>query len=259
MNTRSITRLLQRSMPLLLSAATVAAAVMSTVLSAKAGIKANEAISAKENELERELTASEKVKLTWKYYILPGSVAAAAAAGSIGQFVTSKRALASAAMAYGGIKHSYDRYVEQNKSVNGEDAHLKALLGKDAGVAAKVRVFTDEFGGTNTLDFDADEDMRTFYDAFSCTYFESTMNQVMAAQQLLNRELVKEGEVSSVYWYECLGIEPPEEYQHYVWTLEDDLCWIDFNNTKVTLDDGFECCVIEFAIQPYPDPEYTYF
>lgn len=104
----------------------------------------------------------------------------------------------------------------------------------------------------SSLDFDEHDpnDERLFYDAFSNRYFESSINRVIQAEYHLNRDFVISGYLPVNHFYELLGLTPLESGNAVGWSIDDGLCWIDFNHSKVTLDDGLEVLVIDMDWVP---------
>ena len=63
-------------------------------------------------------------------------------------------------------------------------------------------------------------------------------------------------------FYELLGIATLPGGDEVGWWVDDDseTYWIDFNNTRVELEDGLECWIIEPCSDPMvPPPDYGYF
>ena len=92
-----------------------------------------------------------------------------------------------------------------------------------------------------------------FYDDWSGRYFESTIEQVIAAQYHINRNFVLRGYVTLNELYEFLGLETTEYGNTVGWAVEDEMYWIDFHQHKVIMDDGLECYIIETPWGPSPD------
>lgn len=98
-------------------------------------------------------------------------------------------------------------------------------------------------------DFDEeDEKVRMFYDVYSDRYFRSTISRVLEAEYHINRNFVLGGIVSVADFYSFLGLSYEDGGDDYVWVMEDDMYWIDFDNSK--RDDGV--LTIEFAVDPIP-------
>lgn len=95
---------------------------------------------------------------------------------------------------------------------------------------------------------------RTFYDAFSQRYFESTIEKVIQAEYHLNRNFMFAGVIPLNDFYEFLGLEKTELGDTVGWSsVNGDIYWIDFNHHRLTLDDGMEIYVIEMVFEPTPE------
>ena len=236
----------------------MAGVVTTAVLTAKATPKAQELLA--ELKLEKlKPTKTEVVKKVAPIY-LPAAVSGALTIGCIvATTVLSRKSQASLAGAYALLNHNYQRYRGTVKRLFGEEADQQVI---DEIVKSKcdfTGIITPGIVDSSTLDFGVDEDIRLFYDSFSERYFESTIGRVLQAEYHLNRNYSLGMEPTPNEFYEFLGLEPTLDGDSYSWDPEDGWMWIDFNNRKVILDGGLECCVIDFAISPKKENDEDYY
>lgn len=268
MNARNVRRAVMKFAPLALTMIAAAGTVATGYFAAKAGYKSVERLKEAEEDKGEPLTTSEKVKEVGLMYV-PAIASGIVTIGStVGSYAVGRKINLGLGAAYLAAKNEYKRYSDEVREEYGDEAHAKilskmAMPGIERANPENDVLVHSSFDQECNLDFEALEEERTFLDAWSGKYFVSTINRVMAAEQCLNRQFVlidnlcgKSSDVSLAAWYEYLGIEPPKDSDNYCWLTGNDLYWIDFNHYKMTTDDGFECCVIEFASSPYPNP-YT--
>lgn len=164
----------------------------------------------------------------------------------------SKHQQAALTSAYALLNDSYNNYKTKLKDLYGEDAHQKIIDAIASEKAKDVYITSTGLLRNSSLDFDEHDpnDERLFYDAFSNRYFESSINRVIQAEYHLNRDFVISGYLPVNHFYELLGLTPLESGNAVGWSIDDGLCWIDFNHSKVTLDDGLEVLVIDMDWVP---------
>lgn len=80
--------------------------------------------------------------------------------------------------------------------------------------------------------------------------FESSINRVIQAEYHLNRDFVISGYLPANHFYQLLGLEPLGGGDTVGWSIDTGIYWIDFNHSKVTLDDGLEVLVIDMDWVP---------
>ena len=91
----------------------------------------------------------------------------------------------------------------------------------------------------------------TFYCEFSERYFESTMEKVLSAQTDINKIFVTRGYATVNDFFNLLGLEPEEAGDYYEWsTWSEDYSWIDFINTKCTINDDLDYVSIRAPFAP---------
>ena len=194
----------------------------------------------------------EAVKSAWVCYI-PAAISGTATIFCIfGANVLSKRQQAALTSAYALLNDSYNNYKDKLKELYGEEAHQKIVDAIAAEKAKDVYITSTGLVRNSSLDFDEHDpnDERLFYDAYSNRYFESSINRVIQAEYHLNRDFVISGYLPANHFYQLLGLEPLEGGDTVGWSIDTGIYWIDFNHSKVTLDDGLEVLVIDMDWVP---------
>lgn len=235
--------------------------VATSVMTARATIKAIEDINEAECEKKEELTKMEIVKVTGLHYIPPILVGASTIACIFGANILNKQQQAALMSAYALVDNSFKEYKEKLKELYGEEAHNNIINSLMVEKAKKVDVYSYDFMSANILTLEDETcDICLFYDVWGERYFESTIERVMNAEYHLNRNFTMRGYATLNEFYEFLGIEDTLSGSMMGWAIDDDITWIDFNHRKTELDDGFECYIVETSFDPSADwREYSYF
>lgn len=221
--------------------------VATAVLSAKATPKALKAIEYAENEKGENLTTAEVVQVAGPAYIPAVITGAATIACIFGANVLSKHQQAALMSAYALLDSSYKEYKEKVNELYGEDADGKV----------REEIAKDNY---ESNPYPLEDNTLLFYDEYSKEYFESTMEDVLRAEYLLNRNLSYDSYALLNEFYDLLGLPQTrfgdilgwsacaiQEYQWYA--------WVEFNHRKVELEDGLECYILEIVTEPEPNFE----
>jgi len=193
-----------------------------------------------------------------KIYLRKASPTILSGLGAAGVIVTSVLAVRATPKALRKIRadsktnDSYNNYKDKLKELYGEEAHQKIVDAIAAEKAKDVYITSTGLVRNSSLDFDEHDpnDERLFYDAYSNRYFESSINRVIQAEYHLNRDFVISGYLPANHFYQLLGLEPLEGGDTVGWSIDTGIYWIDFNHSKVTLDDGLEVLVIDMDWVP---------
>lgn len=222
--------------------------IATTVMTAKATPKALQMLKEAKQEKGEELTKFEIVKAAGPAYI-PAAIAGVSTLACIfGANALNKRKQASLISAYALLDSSYKEY----KKKVGE------LYGSEANDRITEEIAKDHYKENPLI---ASDGKKLFYEDFSGRYFEATSEQVLRAEYEINRIL--EMEYGGLYlneYFELLGLERTDYGDHLGWStwyLSETTWhnWIEFKHTKVVLDDGLECTIIEILAEPIPDFE----
>ena len=247
---------LKKNSATILTVAAVAGVITTSVLSAKAGVKASRVLAHKEEEKGGKLTLKETIVETWAIYIPTVAIGASTIACVLGANILNKCHQASLASAYALIENSYKEYKAKLKELYGEEAHNNII---DAIAAKKCEDVYISAGGLESAynqEIESDTEPRLFYDEYSGRYFESTIEKVLLAEYHLNRNYILRGFARLNDFYEFLGLEQTDYDEAAGWDICSEIYWIDFNHRKTLIgddNDSFECYVIEMPCYPSED------
>lgn len=111
---------------------------------------------------------------------------------------------------------------------------------------AKVNPFEDFIDVKNGDDY--------FFDQFSGQFFRSNKESILAAELMVNRQLVQYGECSASVFYDVIGFKPEaDEPQNYFWSTANGLYWVDFDHIYVDYEDEYPFYHLIVMI-PEPEP-----
>lgn len=222
-----------------------AGVVLTSYLTAKATIKAVDILK------DEELTTKEKIVKATPSYIPSIVIGASTIACILGSNIVNQKYQASLMSAYALLNSSYSDYKRKLKELYGEEAHKHILESLDIEKARNVDITAECIGGITSLEIDGEEaEKRLFYDEISERYFESTVEQVLAAEYHLNRNYILRGDASLNEFYEFLGLDYTDSGDVLGWDMASGLYWIDFEHLKIQLEDGLECCHISIPFGP---------
>lgn len=247
---------LKKNSATILTVAAAAGVITTSVLSAKAAIKASRILAHKEEEKGEKLTFEETISAVWTIYILPIVAGVSTIACVFGANILNQRQQASLASAYALIDSSYKEYKEKLKELYGEEAHNNII---DAIADKKCEDVYISAGGLESAynqEIESDTEPRLFYDEYSGRYFESTIEKVLLAEYHLNRNYILRGFARLNDFYEFLGLEQTDYDEAVGWNICSEIYWIDFNHRKTLIgddNDSFECYVIEMPCYPSED------
>lgn len=228
--------------------------VATTVMAVKATPKALTLLKEAKEEKGEELTKLETIRVAGPSYIPTMLIGVSTIACIFGANVLNKHSQAALASAYALLDNSFKEYKETLKELYGEEAHQNIMDHIAIEKAKEVGITAESLCANTCLtDDESCGDPVLFYDDWSGRYFESTIEQVIAAQYHINRNFVLRGYVTLNELYEFLGLETTEYGNTVGWAVEDEMYWIDFHQHKVIMDDGLECYIIETPWGPSPD------
>lgn len=260
-------RFLKKSSPTILTCIGAVGVVATAVLAAKATPKAIRLVHA-ESRINHDgdpnaYTKKEAVMSCWKCYVPAVVVGGSTIVCIFGANALNRRQQAALASAYGLVNQAYQDYKRKVKENFGEEAHRDIMRQIAAEHSNNLAPYAPTLCGSSSLEFEgADEEERLFYDAHGERYFHATFAQVLQAEYHLNRNYTLRGNACVNEFYELLGISTLPGGDEVGWWVDDDseTYWIDFNHTRVELEDGLECWIIEPCSDPMvPPPDYGYF
>jgi hypothetical protein len=231
----------------ILTAIGVTGTVTTAYLTGRASFKAAEMIRDTEMHLENDnghektsMDFKERAKTVWPLYIPPvGSGVTTIAAIIMANRIESKKAAAMAA-AYGISEQAFREYRDKVVEKLGS---TKATQVRDEVAQDKVNrhpVNTREviLAGTGEV---------LFFDALTGRYFQSTMEDVKAAQNKVNEEVFHHMYASLTSFYEHVGL-PGTAFSDDVGFNTDYICEVQFSSTISS--DNRPCIVVGFAVGP---------
>lgn len=244
---------LKKNSATILTVAAAAGVITTSILSAKAAIKASRVLAHKEDEKGEKLTFEETISAVWTIYIPPVVAGMSTIACVFGANILNQRQQASLVSAYALIDNSYKEYQAKLKELYGEEAHNNIVDAIAAEECDEVHISAGGLTSAYTQEIESDAEPRLFYDEYSGRYFETTIENVLLAEYHLNRNYILRGFARLNEFYEFLGLEPTDYGETVGWDICGEIYWIDFNHRKAFIgddNDGFECYIIEMPYYP---------
>lgn len=230
--------------------------VSTIIFTVKATKQASEIVKKEKIEEPKEI-----VYATWKCYVPVALTGSATLACFWGANVFNRKTQASLASAYALVDNSYKEYVNKLKDLYGEDTHNEIVDAIMKDHCDDVFISCPGMLTSSTIDVETEEPevTRTFFDAYSKRYFDSTLFKVLQAEYHFNRNYAMGRYGYLNEFYEFLGLKPIDGGDKLGWSVYDgELYWIDFNHRVVHLNDDMEVIVIEFPFEPDIDTEEYY-
>lgn len=214
-----------------------------SVLAVRATPKALELIKKASEEKGEKLTKMETVKIAWKPYVPAIVTGASTIACIFGANYFNSKNQASLMSAYALLDRSYKEYQNKVNEVYGEDA--------DANVKQEIALSKMD----DTIPSDGKQ---LFFDQHSMHFFESTFDEVHAAEEVFLEILNYRGYASVNEFYDLLGIPHVEfGWQLCWWALEQNDPWrcneLEFIHYTARRTDGATCCIIDTTMSPTMD------
>lgn len=238
---------LKRNASTILTCVGGAGVIATSVMAVKATPKAMIALEQAKEEKGEELTKLEVVQVAGPAYIPTIIVGASTIACIFGANILNKRQQAAMMSAYALLDSSYKEYKQKVEEIYGEEATklIQEELAKD-----KYEEKQPSIEGNAQL----------FYDDFSQRYFTSTSEKVLRAEYNLNKMLWNDYGVYLNDYYELLGIDKVDYGDYLGWSSCElvEATWgssIEFEHTKVVMDDGLECTIVSMCYEPSFDFE----
>lgn len=222
--------------------------VTTTVTAVRTTPKAIRLLEACEAEKGSELTTLEKVQIAGPHYIPSILIGMGSIACIFGANVLNKHQQAAMASAYTLLDASFKEHKKK----------IEELYGESANIRVREEIAKDKY---EEEDIEIEDDKLLFYDNFSERYFNAKMEDVIAAEYNLNRQLYTAGGAYLNEFYEYLDIPKVSYGQELGWStgiLESHYWanWIEFDHEKVVMDDGLECYIITMRYEPVIDFAY---
>ena len=245
---------LRRASPTILTCLAAIGVVVTSVMAVKATPKAMKLLDEAEEEKGEKLPKTEIIRAVVPAYIPSVVIGASTIACIFGANILNRKQQAALTSAYALIDSSYKEYRSKLRELYGEETHNAIIDSIAKEKCSDICITCPGILETSTLDFGDSmepEITRTFYDSFSQRYFESSISKVIQAEYHLNRNFMFSGVIALNDFYEFLGLAKTEFGNTVGWSsYNGDICWIDFNHHRVTLDDGMEIFIIDMVFEP---------
>ncbi len=220
----------------------VAGIVATGVLAARGGYKARGIIDDATADKGEPLTKSEMAQLTWLCYAVPSITAASSVAAVVGVHTIHNKRHAALAGLYAVTSTRLDDYREEAEKLLGtkktqqlNDAVAQTSVDRDgADFDGKDLVITAH--GTELM-----------YDDLCGREFTGSVARVEEAVNAMNRELLKEGEVSMNFFYDLVGLQENSIGASLGWSGSDEIA-VRFGSAL--LKDGRSAIAVWFHDSP---------
>lgn len=225
--------------PAILTALSVAGVISTAALTAKATISAHRAYLEASSEFVDPPTVKDMIPVVWKDYIPPALTATATIACVVGANSVSTRRQAAIAAAYSLTENAFREYKDEvaqtisPKKAEEVRAAISAKSTEDHPLVNQTIIVSD---GTPLC-----------YDQYSGRYFNASMEDIRAAQNTLNQQIVNEGYASLNDFYHILGIPSSIAGEEAGWTT-DNLLEVEFSSVLAL--DGKPCLAVHYIVGP---------
>ena len=236
----------KRQGPTILTTVGAVGVVATSVMTAKATIKATKLVEEATDVKGEKLITKEIIKVAGPSYIPAAMTGVATITCIFGANVLNKRQQAALASAYAFLDQSYKEYKEKIEDLYGEEVveEVKKELAKDDYKEADIPE-------------EEDDGKRLFYEAYSGRYFRATNETVLRAEYEINKMLNEGGGASLNDYYDLLNI-PRTDYGDFIgWSAAQMYemywdSWLYFHHTNDEMEDGLEYCIIDMT-EPFAD------
>lgn len=237
---------LKRNSSTILTFIAAGGVVITTISAVKATPKALRAIEAAKEEKGEELTKMETVVAAGPAYIPTVITGVTTITCIFGANALNKRQQASLMSAYAFLNNSYNQYVDKVRELMGEDTHtlIRNEIAREAYEENGVSVRGDK---------------QLFYIHNAIEFFESTIEDVKNAEEVVNLMLAENGYVSLNEYYSLIGMPIVDDGYMLGWstrTLRDaGYSKIEIDYDKFVIkdslgDDDIEIMSIEILTEP---------
>ena len=231
---RSSMIFLKKNASTILTCAGGAGVIATSIMAVKATPKAITLLENAKEEKGEDLTKLEKVKVAGPAYLPAVLMGASTIACIFGANILNQRQQAALMSAYALLDNSYKDYKKK----------VEELYGNDMKYFVREKITKDKYKKNKNP---VEDDIQLFYDEFSQRYFESTTENVIRAENKINRIIATDYCVYLNEFYELLGVERVDYGDYLGWSTDE---IIDFHHQKVIMEDGMECTIISMYTEP---------
>lgn len=255
---KNLKNILANTSPMALAFIGSAGVVVTAISAAKQGRKLERKL-AEESRSRVDISKDEIRKLTLKTYIPTAAFALSTIACIMSGTIVGRKQTASITAAYALLERSYAEYKDKVKDIFGLDGEKfvhDAIAKANEDPEAEPRSYANDTKACPEKQDISQEHL--FYDEFSNTYFNSTMEKVLEAELTINKNLAKDSCARYEDWLDILGREITDDDRVLGWSYGAGAefygySWIDFEHEFVKMDDGLECWSISMPFPPTPD------
>lgn len=249
----NLQRFVKKNSSNILTVATAAGMITTTILAVKATPKALELIKAEEDtrkitktttlyannqpyttevvEEAPKLTPLETVKVAWKPYVPAIAMGTLTLTCLFGMNYLNRKTQASLISAYAVLEKSYRQYREK----------CIEMYNTDTDIDIKQKIAKSNF----YKNIEVEDGKELFFDYTSMQYFESTMDEVKEALDTINETLSDSGFVYLNDFYELLGIPLVDYGYNLGWFSDIGTLKLDYEKTELDDGDGtLDCWII---------------
>lgn len=231
---------LKQVSPTILSYASVAGLLATTVTAVKATPNAMERIKY-DSRFNHDgdsyaYTKFEAFKSAWRCYIPAAAIGLSTIACILGANTLNKRQQAALTSAYALLSNTYNEFVKKDKGA----AVRKAVVGD--------KTIPDDISLTN--------EKVLLYEFNHGDFFEFGLGELLSAEYQFNQKFLSQGYICLNDFYELIGLPKSDIGEMLGWNQKDGYLWIDFEHEQVELEDGMECYFIHLPDPPMPNYIY---
>lgn len=236
---------LKRHAPEILTVIGIGGMVGTVILSVRVTPKAIRLLEEESKRKGDELTATEKVKTTWKCYIPAAVTGVTSISCLIGANSMNVRRQAALATAYTLSETALSEYKNKVVETIGEK---KEQTIRDS--IAKDRIENNPLSKNEVIITNKGDTL--CYDSLSGRYFRSNIEKLKRVENEINRRLLHEDYISLNEFYYEIGLSETTMGSYLGWNISRGLVTFAFSSQLA--DDGTPCLVLDFDISP----GYTY-
>lgn len=218
--------LLKKYSPVILTGISMVGVVSTMVLGIQATPKALKLINEAEKLKGSKLTKKEVIKTAWKPYV-PTAISCITTLSTIlSLHILNTKTQNALTTAYATLNNLHQEYVTKTKELYGEDADQKI----------KNAILNDY----PSMIKDFHEDGQLFFDYQSLRFFESSIEDVLKAEDDLNAEFAANGVATMNDFYQLLGLDTLSYGDEIGWYDNGTYFEIKFENQLCPMDVGDE-------------------
>lgn len=242
-------RFVKKNSSTILTCAGAVGVVGTAVMAVKATPKALKLIEEAEREKGDELSKWETIQVAAPVYIPSVLIGVGTLTCIFGAHMVNQRTQAALTSAYALLDQTHKEYKKKIKEMYGDEADKKV----------REELAKDNYD-TKTIDEEEYEDGKTlFYDEFSKRYYRVLKETQLRAEYEINKMLSESGGASLNDYYDLLEIDRQDYGEFMGWSAAQMYemywdSWLHFHHTKVEMDDGMECWIVDFT-EPFIDFE----